>query len=274
MYLRKSAIGRALLACSAVALISMTGCGQPAPEEGDEHELLLYCGITMVSPMREIADLIEEEHGVKISMTAGGSQDLYDSLSLSRQGDLYLPGSDSYRNKNLDEGLLGDFEHVGFNQAALMVPAGNPKSLTADLEHLTNPELDVVLCNPESGSIGRETKRILDGVDLWDRAEDNTVYLTTDSRNLNLAIKNGDADLILNWRATAFFPENREQTDVIDLDPEVASPKKLVLNILTFSKYPEIARSFMDRAASPEGQAIFRKYGFLDKDGQMDAIAR
>lgn len=274
MLFRKSTSGRVLLAASVLGVLTVNGCGQPATEESDKPELLLYCGITMVSPMREIADLIEEEHGVIISMTNGGSQDLYDSLSFSRQGDLYLPGSDSYRTKNIDEGLLGDFEHVGFNQAALMVPAGNPKGLTADLQQLANPELAVVLCNPESGSIGRETKRILDGVDLWARAEDNTVYLTTDSRNLNLAIKNGDADLILNWRATAFFPENREQTDVIDLDPEVAAPKKLVLNLLTFSKYPEIAKSFMGRAASPEGQAIFRKYGFLDKDGQMDAIAR
>ena len=52
--------------------------------------------------------------------------------------------------------------------------------------------------------------------------------------------------------------------DVIDLDPEQAKPKKLLLNLLSFSKHPEIARRFMEVAASEQGQAIMRKYGFLD----------
>jgi len=34
--------------------------------------------------------------------------------------------------------------------------------------------------------------------------------------------------------------------------------------LLTSSKQPDIARRFMALAASEEGQAIFRKHGFLD----------
>ena len=36
------------------------------------------------------------------------------------------------------------------------------------------------------------------------------------------------------------------------------------MNLLTFSKHPELALKFMDYAASEEGQAVFRAYGFLD----------
>jgi molybdate transport system substrate-binding protein len=36
------------------------------------------------------------------------------------------------------------------------------------------------------------------------------------------------------------------------------------LNLLTFSKNKDLARRFIAYAAGDEGQAIFRKHGFLD----------
>ena len=246
------------------------GCGDGGPADRERPELLLYCGITMAHPMTEIARRYEQEHDVKVTITQGGSEDLYQSLKSSRQGDLYLPGSASYRKRHLEDGLLGDFVHVGYNQAALMVASGNPKQVQPDVSSLLREDLAVVICNPESGSIGRETKRILDQAEIYRQVLENSVYLTTDSRNLNAALRNGEADLIMNWRATAFFDRNKQHMKVLDLDPAQAKPKKLVLNMLTFSRHPELARRFMEVAASERGQAIFRKYGFLDKDMKVD----
>lgn len=254
-------------------LVLVAGCGESASPEKvaqERPELLVYCGITMANPMKAIAGIIEKEHNVKITISQGGSEDLYQSLRSSRKGDLYLPGSASYRKRHLGEGLLGDFVHIGYNQAALVVPKGNPKGLEANLDNLARKDLAVVICNPESGSIGRESKRILEKHGSYEAVLDNTAYLTTDSRNLNRAVRNGEADLILNWRATAFFPVNRDKLLALDLDKKVAKPKKLLLNILTFSKYPEIARKFMDYAVSEKGQAIFREFGFLDNRVQVD----
>ncbi len=231
-----------------------------------KEEMLIYCGITMAHPVKEIARLLEPELGVTIVITQGGSEDLYQSLRAAKKGDLYLPGSASYRKRHLDEGLLGEFVHVGYNQAALMVVKGNPKGLDNDLNHLTRPELKVVIGAPGSGSIGRETQRILDTAGIYDKVRMNTLFLSTDSRNLNYALKQGDADVTINWRATAFFAENRDQLQAIDLPPETAKPKKLLLNLLSFSKMPDKAQRFMAFAASPQGQEIFRKHGFLDKN--------
>lgn len=247
----------------------LAGCGDDTPPAATK-EMLLYCGITMAHPMSEIAREFEKIHNVKITISQGGSEDLYQSLKASAKGDLYLPGSASYRERHLEEGLLGEFVHIGYNQAAMVVPKGNPKGLDADLTLLTRKDLAVVICNPESGSIGRETKRILEGRGIYQQVLDNSAYLTTDSRNLNRALKQGDADVILNWRATAFFDENRAIMDVIDLDPAQAKPKKLLLNQLTVSRHPELGREFMKFAASERGQAIFRKYGFIDNSVQFD----
>jgi len=53
---------------------------------------------------------------------------------------------------------------------------------------------------------------------------------------------------------------------VIDLPEEFIKPKKLQINLLSFSKHPEIAKRFMELSTSEKGQEIFRRYGFLDKD--------
>lgn len=255
---------------AAVFTLLLSACSDSAQEADSQRELLIYCGITMVHPMTEIARIVEQEQNVKITITQGGSEDLYQSLKTSRQGDLYLPGSDSYRERHLHDGLLGDFVHLGYNQAALMVAKGNPKQVQADVASLLREDLAAVICNPESGSIGRESKRILQQAGIYQQVLEKSVYLTTDSRNLNAALKSGDADLILNWRATAFFDQNQAHMDVLDLTPAQARPKKLLLNILSFSRYPDVARRFMEVAASEQGQAIFRKYGFLDKNKTVD----
>ena len=249
----------------------LSGCGETTEEsETAIKKLLVYCGITMVKPMTEIARIIEKEQDCEITLTQGGSEDLYQSLKASGRGDLYLPGSASYRKRHLEEGLLGEFTHVGFNQAAMVVAKGNPKGVKADLRELLREDLSVVICNPESGSIGRETKRMLTEAGIYDEVFTRATYLTTDSRNLNNALKSGEADLIVNWRATAFFEENAPLMDVIDLPPAIVKPKKLLINLLKFSEHPDIARRMMEYAGSEKGQEIFRRHGFLDNRTQVD----
>lgn len=254
------------ITCLLAMSISLLGCGDDDKlgQEDNRPQMLIYCGITMAHPIKEIAERLEPELGVRILVTQGGSEDLYQSLKAAKKGDLYLPGSASYRIRHEGEGLLGNFVHVGYNQAAMMVAKGNPKGLDNNLNNLTRSDLKVVIGAPESGSIGRETKRILDAAGIYDQVRSNIVYLSTDSRNINYSLKQGDADVTINWRATAFFEENKPHIQAIDLPPALAKPKKLLLNKLTFTKLPAQVDRFMAYAASAEGQAIFRKHGFLD----------
>lgn len=253
----------------ATALVLVGACDDK-PKQAEKQEILVFIGITMAKPMAEVALFIEKKHGVSVIITQGGSEDLYQSLKTAKKGDLYMPGSASYREKYLSEGMLGDFVLVGYNQAAFFVSKGNPKGVSADVSEVLRDDVAVVICNPESGSIGRETKRILTAAGFYGEVFDRAEHLTTDSRNLNNALRNGDADLTINWRATAFFDKNRSSIDVIDLPSRITKPKKLQLNLLTFSKHPDIARDMMAYTASPEGQAIFRKYGFIDAQGMSE----
>lgn len=230
-----------------------------------QTELLVYCGITMVRPITEIARIMEKRENIKVTISQGGSEDLYQSAKKSRLGDLYFPGEPAYRAKYLHEGLLGEYVTVGYNQLALLVAKGNPRKVQGDLGQLLRRDLKVIIGNAESGSVGQATQKLLEKNGLYRKVAERAVFLAPDSRSLNIALRKNEADLALNWRATGFFPDNSKLLDVVDLDADTARPEPLLLIMLTFSRQKELARSFMNLATSPQGQAIFRAYGFHDK---------
>jgi len=250
-----------------LALFLVAGIALIAPtvprlaEDAEKQELLIYCGITMVRPITEIGRLIEQEENCKISVMKGGSGNLLRAIEANGVGDLYLPGSESYIKEAQAKGLVTTTRHVGFNKAAMMVPKGNPKRIGADLDILKSKEHYVVIGNPDSGSIGRETKKILSAAGIYEEVATNAREMTTDSKRLSQVLKNGEADVVTNWYATSRWPENREHIDVLAIDQRYAAKKRLVLGLLKTSGHPEIAKKFMAYAGSEQGRAIFERYG-------------
>lgn len=118
-----------------IILIFFSGCRNDI-DETNKPELLIYCGITMIHPMQEIASLIEKEQNCIIKITKQGSGSLLRSIQANGVGDLYLPGSESYIETALQEGLVTETVNVGQNRAALIVSKGNPLHITADINNL------------------------------------------------------------------------------------------------------------------------------------------
>ena len=240
----------------------LNGCTNQDPPELVKKELLVYCGNTMAKPMRKIADRIEQQEDCIVKIIKNGSGNLYRGIKINQKGDLYLPGRELYIKKCLKEKLVTETVPVGFNRAVFIVAKGNPLNIPGNFNSLLNPDYRVVLGAPESGAIGKETKRVLTQAGIYDQVITQTLYLTTDSVDLTKAIADNKADLSVNWYATATWPENREVMDVLLLDEDVVLPHKLILGLLSFSRKPEIARRFMKLASSPEGREIFADYGF------------
>ena len=72
--------------------------------------------------------------------------------------------------------------------------------------------------------------------------------MVPDSRNLINTIKNGEADLTLNWYATAFWDDNKEFVESLVLDEKYSEKSKLVFNLLSTSQNKELSKKFMDYA--------------------------
>lgn len=226
--------------------------------------LLFYCGITMVSPMQVIATEFEKKNNCSIKIIQGGSEDLYDSLKLSKKGDLYLPGSDSYIKDYSKDGLFGKQAYVGFNQAAIFVKKGNPKKIKS-LDSLLDENIGTTLASTQSGSIGKMTKKILisyKGESFYDKAFDMALEIGTDSRSLDASLKKQEVDMIVNWIAAGVSPEAKKYITILPIDEKYAPKKSLVVTTLNFSSNKALAEKFVDFASSKRGEEIMKQYGF------------
>jgi len=246
-----------LLFCSCV----LCACkGQPT-EGAIKKELLIYCGTTMAPAIREISNLFEQRENCIVKIIKDGSGSLHRSIHINQVGDLYLPGSESYIEKCQAEGTVVESQPVGVNRAVLLVAEGNPLHISSDLDNFINGKYRTVLGAPESGSIGRETRIILNMEGLYRKAVGQALFLATDSKDLENAIKENRADLTLNWYAAA-LRDNENAVDVVPLEKSIAPPNVLTLGLLKTSHHPELARHYMALMSSSAGQDIFSRYGF------------
>ncbi len=233
----------------------------------NKPQLLLYCGITMIRPMSELAAIIEKQENCQIIITKGGSGNLLKSIVENKKGDLYLPGSDRYFSI-IDKdypGIVTRTQKVGQNKAVIMIQKGNPLNLSNDLDQLKSTEYAVEIGNASSGSIGKETQKILEKKGIFEDVIKNAMTLTTDSKDLVKALRKKEADIVINWYAVYTWDDNMEYMDIIEIDEQYCQPQELVLGLLAYSDYPEIANKLIDLACSETGKAIFKKHGLYFK---------
>lgn len=255
-------MSKVILLLGAVALTFLGGCGNDATKDISRKELLIYCGTTMSSAVRELADIFEQRENCLVKIIKDGSGNLHRSIHLNKMGDLYLPGSESYVKKCQAENFVLQSQLVGFNKAVLLVAKGNPLELSAELKHFTDNRYRTVLGAAESGSIGRETQLILSAVGIYKQAIDHAIFMAVDSKDIVRTIADKQADLSINWYASALTERNRELVDALLLDESIAPRHPLRLGLLKTSYNPALANRFMTFAGSLEGQSIFIRHGF------------
>ncbi len=243
-------------------LFLLIGCNERTSNLTDKKELLIYCGITMEKPVRELAGRFEKLENCTVKIMIGGSGTLYRIMTVNQAGDLYLPGSEAYINKGLGDNVITKTEHVGYNRAALIVAKGNPLNISPNINNLVSKKFRTVLGSPDSGSIGKETKHILTNAGFYEKALDSSLYLTSDSKGLRQAITEDVADLTLNWYAPAIWTENIDKMEALQLDKSVAIPHRLILSLLRYSREPELAKRLFVFMSSETGRKTFNYYGF------------
>ncbi|WP_321395063.1 substrate-binding domain-containing protein [uncultured Desulfuromusa sp.] len=236
----------------------------PEAEQTNRSEILIYSGMTMIEPLMEIVALIEAQENCQIKITYGGSGHILKSVEVNQIGDIFFPGDESYINPLRESGVMTESVPVGYNQIGFFVQPGNPKQISADLDHLLDKTLNIVIGSAEAGAVGRETKRILNQAGIYQDVVDNALYMTTDSKGLAAAIKSKTADLTVNWKSVGFLTRNVGGMDFIPLPTEYSQKHPLVMGLLSYSQHPELAKKFLQLASSDAGRGIFRKYGFLD----------
>jgi molybdate transport system substrate-binding protein len=230
--------------------LAISGCAA-------DDSLLVYCGAGLREPMEEIASLFEEREGIEIQYTFGGSAQLLSQIELYQTGDLYMPGARSYVESAIDKGYVDETANVVYHVPCIITPKGNPTGVES-LEDLAVPGVRVVLGEPTGPAIGKNSKKMLESLGIWEEVEDNVVAFSGTVNELLVYISMGQADAAIVWE-DLYNPDSMEK---VEIPLEMNGIKVVPIGTLTFSENMESAEKFMNFVASDEGKAVFVDHGF------------
>ncbi len=253
-----------------LALIPVYGCSG-----GEQKTITAFVGSATKPAMEEAAQAFEEETGIKVYLNFGGSGTVLSQLKIAKEGDLYIPGSPDYMLMAERDGVVNadTIKIIAYLVPAILVQKGNPKNIQS-LSDLAEPGIEVGIGDPETVCVGLYAYEIFKYNNfLDDIKEAGTIvtYAESCSKTASLiALKSVDA--IMGWRVFASW--NPDTTDVVFLEPDQVPRLAYVPGAISkFTRDSESAQRFLDFLVSPEGQAIFSKWGYLTTEDAARAYA-
>lgn len=256
-----------LIFIGVILLMAMSGC---AKEE--QRALTAFVGAASKPAIEEAALAFEQETGIKVYLTLGGSGTMLSQMKISRSGDLYIPGSPDYMLMAERDGVVepASVKLVTYLVPAILVQKGNPKNIQS-LADLARPGVEVGIGNPQAVCVGLYAYEILEYNNMLAKVGPNIVTCaeSCDKTATLVALKSVDA--VLGW---SVFASWHDTIDVVYLEPEQLPRLAYVPGAISrFTKDRENARKLLDFLVSRQGQGIFQKWGYITTEEEVRKFA-
>lgn len=250
-----------------VLLISSCGDVKNKKEISENEvkkELTIYCENAMVAPLIKLKDKFELEKNCVVTLNNDCAQNLSSLIRYSQSGDLYIPASNGGFRKLEDKysNYIVDSVFIGYNRLVIMALKDSAINFDGTLNDLCDKKHALIIANPETSSLGYDTRRLLQSKNLYNKVLVNVVSLSTDSRGLIKSLIKGEAQLVINWQSDLYINEYSDKVKVFNINTDDQAPSEIYAGILSTSKYPELAKEFLDYATGEEGISVFKNYGF------------
>jgi molybdate transport system substrate-binding protein len=209
--------------------------------------------------------------GLLVKQMEAGGRITVGNMSWTAKADVYLAGLQAVQ-KQIDAGLLAApaVPYVT-NTLTIMVPKGNPAHISS-LADLGKPAVRLAMPNPEFEGVVRQIQSSLEkagGQALVDavytsKVHDGTTRLTQiHHRQTPLWLMLGTADAGVTWQSEAVFQEQvGHPISHVDIPGAQNTSAVYAGGIVKNAAHREAARQWLDFISSPEGLAIFERYGF------------
>ncbi|MDI6794308.1 MAG: molybdate ABC transporter substrate-binding protein [bacterium] len=247
-----------------LALITILG-GILGGCTGKQNSLHLFAGAAGKPAIDEAAKLFEQEYGIKVEVTYGGSGAVLSQILLSQRGDVYIPGSDDYMDKAESKGAVISRTRriICYLKPSIVVRKGNPKGIKG-LEDLTQPGLKVAIGTPEAVCLGDIALEIFRQAGIEERIRPNIVTQAHNCLHLLTLLKLKQVDAIIGWDFYEHLAP--QEAEVVELSQEIVQSRNIPAAVISFSKQKKSADKFVRFITAAKGKEIFARYGYLDSE--------
>jgi ABC-type molybdate transport system substrate-binding protein len=241
-------------------LLSPRGAGSSG---GGPEPLVICCGAAAQRPVEVVAKKYEKECGRTVQLDIGSSQSLLNGIELTRRGDLFLPGDESYLRLARGKGLLAEVIPLAEMRAVIAVKKGNPRKIHA-MEDLLAADLKIAQGDPGT-AIAKLTRQSLAPAGKWEPLGRRTVVFKDTVNAVANDVLLGSVDAGIVWDATVQQYPGLEAVVVEEL---TAVRSRLAVGVLAGCQRPtEALRLARYLAARDRGQLDLAAAGFQPVPG-------
>jgi molybdenum ABC transporter molybdate-binding protein len=226
--------------------------------------LVVYCAAGLRAPVKAAALAYQEAYGVEVQLQYGPSQTLLSGIEITRRGDLYIPGDESYLGLAREKGLLAETLPLGRMKPVLAVRKGNPHNLHT-IADLLRTKVRLAQAKPEAAAVGKLARAALEKKDRWKDVEPLIIVSKGTVNDVANDVVIGSVDAGIVWDTTAREYPELEAVALPELDGVTAH---VAVGVLDCCDQPASALRFARfLAARDRGLRHFQEAGFDTADG-------
>lgn len=261
---------RRALGTTMLVLVLMFACTSCKPDRGVGEKtpsglprsapaLLIFAGAASQPATTEVIRNFEQETGIQVECTFGGSGAMLNQMRMEQIGDVYLPGSNDYMDVAERDGLVQPQTRriICYLIPAICVAKGNPRSIAA-LPDLAQPKLKVSIGDPGSVCLGTIARTLLRDAGVLESVTKNIVTYASDCQQLATLVRLQEVDAIIGY--DVFTRQSPKQMDLVPIPN--AKALHIPVAVGRYSKASETAMRFVTYISSAKGKKVFAKYGY------------
>lgn len=243
------------------ALVMVSGVFDTTSTSG---EITVLAGAGFLKVGNDLVAAFEKKYpDAKVVMKYGGSGELFGTLKTTKSGDVFLPADYKYMQDAMVNGFVDNstVKNITKNIPVIAVAKGNPKNITS-LSDLTKSGIKVGIGDSEGPAIGKTTEKILNASNLTSDVNANVVVKTTTVNQLLTYLVSGQVDAVIIWEDMGIWSDAKGKIEIINIPASQNKISTVPIAVTNYTKNKELSQKFEDFVVSPEGQAIWEKWGF------------
>jgi molybdate transport system substrate-binding protein len=228
-----------------------------------QEPLTIYAGAGLMKPMDELKVGFEQKYQVPVRLIYGGSGELFGMIAIRKAGDVFIPGSAKYVKDAVTQDMVRaeGQRSVCYHIPVILVPAGNPAKVQS-LQDLARPGVRVALADAKAAAIGKVANVLLKKNGLEEQVAKNVAVRPSTTNQLLIYAATGQVDACIAWEDQATWGQAKGKVDIVHIPSSQNAIKTIPAAVVTYSAQAEAAQDFIDYIASPEGKALWQKWGF------------
>ena len=249
---------RLLIAISVLFGLVGSSCGGRADsQQSSAGDVTVFAAASLTAAFTELGEAFMTKHpDAHVTFNFAASSELVTQIDEGAPADVYASADLSNMTKLTDAGNnASDPVVFATNRLAIMVAPGNPLGITG-LADLANPDLIVVLCDPEV-PCGKYAAQVLENAAV-------TVTPKSLEENVNAVVSKvtlGEADAGIVYETD--IAAAGDEADGVELPVESNVVAQYPIVVTKDAANPELARAFIEFVNSEQGQRVLASYGFL-----------